>query len=104
MLTFQGRLERCVRLGDLTVSDLARWFDRPRSTVNTWLAGRTPYDHGPSGHRATADLALLEQAIRARVGFPVPVGLTWRLRAKHLQDHRDAFKRDAGVSPLRAAR
>ena len=47
---FSKRLVRAAKVTDMTCSDLARWFDRPRATVNTWLKGRTPW--GPQQKRA----------------------------------------------------
>lgn len=103
MTSFSERIGRCVKRGDLTVSDLARWFDRPRATVNTWLRGRTPY--GPSGRKALADLEALERAIDERGGaFPIPVALTWQERIAYLSEHRDGGKRHNRVSPVRPSR
>lgn len=43
MVSFQGRLKKCMRNGNLRVADLARWFDRPYTTVREWvLHGREP--------------------------------------------------------------
>lgn len=42
-MTFQGRLKRCMRRKDLRVADIARWFDRPYTTVREWVVhGRDP--------------------------------------------------------------
>ena len=87
--TFQARLRDTLAAGNLTVSDLARWFDRPRPTVKTWV------DEGcePSGppldiEHAHALLGLLEQMIKRRQGFPVPIGLSSQKRIQHLQGIR----------------
>lgn len=64
---FQQRLRRCVERGNLTVSDLARWFDRPYATVRSWLAaGREPSGGPVTVRRAQSRLEALEQAVRDR--------------------------------------
>ncbi len=66
MSPFQKRLRRVMRDGDLTISDLRNWFERPYHTVRSWIAyGRTP--HGPSGRQALHDLQNLEELINRRV-------------------------------------
>ena len=35
-----SRLKTVMRLGNLTVADLARWFERPDPTVRGWVKGR----------------------------------------------------------------
>jgi hypothetical protein len=101
MRTFTERLVRCAKFGDLTPSDLARWFDRPRATVNTWLNGRTP--SGPSGRVAEHDLDLLEVMVRNKIGFPVPATLSWRDRINHVRGQRNVAERHARVPDLRPA-
>jgi hypothetical protein len=86
--TFQGRLQACQRAGNLTVSDLARWFDRARPTVRTWVEsgiepGRSPADI----EHAHALLGLLEVLIHKKKGFPVP-RLSPQKRIEHLQHIR----------------
>lgn len=85
----------------MTPSDLARWFRRPRSTVNTWLQGRIPW--GPMGRRALASLQLLEWAIKYNQGLPVPDTTSSTERPTYVQDTRDAAERYCGVPPVRAA-
>lgn len=42
-MTFQARLKKVMREGNLRVADLARWFDRRHSTIRGWVIdGRTP--------------------------------------------------------------
>lgn len=100
-MSFSARLSTCMERGDLTVSDLQRWFDRPRATVNTWVNGRTPY--GPSGRAALDDLKLLEWTIRKRRGLPIPKKLSQRTRADYIRGTRDAAIRDNRVPAVRAA-
>ncbi len=66
--TFQKRLTAVMRRGNLTVSDLARWFRRPVPTVRCWThRGFVPrQDLG-------AILDPLERLVRNRNGFPVPL-------------------------------
>ena len=86
---FQARLQRALAAGNLTTSDLARWFDRPRATVRTWVEnGKEPSGPPLDVAHANALLDLLEQMIKHRKGFPVPVGLTTSKRLQHLQNIR----------------
>lgn len=100
-MTFSDRLAACKRAGDLTGSDLARWFGRPRATVNTWVNGRTPF--GPSARTAEKRLALLESSIAKKNGFPVPPDLTWIAREKYIRGLRDAAERNTRVPVMRTA-
>lgn len=50
-MTFQRRLKTCMRRRNMRVADVARWFDRPYTTVREWvLAGRQP-DGTPADKR-----------------------------------------------------
>lgn len=43
MASFQSRLKKCMRAGNLRVADLARWFEVPYTTIREWvLHGREP--------------------------------------------------------------
>lgn len=99
--SFSERLTWCMEKGDLTISDLSRWFDRPRATVNTWVNGRTPF--GPSGRLATHHLGLLEEAVRSRHFFPVPEELSWRDRMVFIRGRRNDAERHTRVPNLRTA-
>lgn len=69
--SFKNRLDTVLEAGNLRVADLARWFDRPYSTVNSWMLGHEPM--GPPGDvREVMDaLVRLEAAIIARE-LPLP--------------------------------
>ena len=86
MASFQARLKNVMATGNLTVADLARWFDRPYPTVNSWVR-----DGGNVGG-ATLDTAYvygrldkLERMIHKRQGFPVP-RLTRQKRIEYLAE------------------
>lgn len=65
MRTFQQRLRRCVEHGNLTVSDLARWFGRPYATVRDWLVnGREPIGGPVTVRNAWDRLGTLETEVR----------------------------------------
>lgn len=86
--TFQQRLQACQRGGNLTVSDLARWFDRPHPTVRSWvLQGFEPSGAPLDVEHAHQMLGLLEMLIRRKKGFPVP-RLPPRKRIEHLSHIR----------------
>lgn len=93
MNTFQERLEHAMAVGNLTVADLARWFEVPYQTVRGW----TKDGHEPSGGPIDcafvyAKTAKLERAIRKKDGLPLP-RLTGESRRIALISARDrAFK------------
>src|SRR5262249_3210791 len=65
-VTFQERLQRCCDRGDLTVADLARWFDRPARTVRSWLTQGWEPGGGPVPRRRMEDrLSRLETVVRS---------------------------------------
>ena len=87
---FQQRLKACVRGGNLTVADLARWFDRPYPTVRTWLQDGIAPGGGPiDKEHAESMLGLLETLIKQKRGFPVP-RMAPRQRIEHLAEIRIA--------------
>jgi hypothetical protein len=102
MADFTTRLARCAKVTGMTTSDLARWFDRPRATVNTWLKGRTPW--GPQAKRAEKHLALLEYSVKERKDYyPVPDSLNWTDREKYVRGMRDDAGRNYSVPDMRAS-
>lgn len=70
--SFKARLGGCLRDGNLTIADLARWFDRPYQTVRTWAEGVVPGGGPIDREHALSMLELLETLIRQKRGFPVP--------------------------------
>ena len=65
-MTFQQRLQRCRERGNLTVADLARWFDRPYATVRSWLnEGWEPGDGPVTRRRMEGRLGRLEEVVRS---------------------------------------
>ena len=62
-----------MKVGNLRIADLARWFDRPHATVSTWVKeGRQPSGGPTDVEHFHALLNLLEQLISKKKGFPVP--------------------------------
>jgi hypothetical protein len=99
---FTRELRACRDKADMTISDLAIWFDRPWATVKTWVNdARTPA--GPAARDARIMLDLLKVAIRHSPGLPVPARMSWRDRTAHVRGIRDAARRNARLSPMRAA-
>lgn len=73
MAAFQARLKHVLRDGNLTVADLARWFDRPDPTVRGWVHQGIGLGGTPADARQLLDcLADLEARVGRRKGFPVP--------------------------------
>ncbi len=72
-MTFQQRLRKCMASGNLTVADLARWFDRPDPTMRSWVEQGVEPAGGPlDAAFAHATLEKLEKAIAKNSKFPVP--------------------------------
>ena len=100
MKTFSARLVACKEKGALNDSDLARWFQRPRATVNTWVNGRVPFLSTASAEKW---LVLLEWSIAQRkIYWPVPDSYSWAEREKHVRGMRDDAERNCRVPDMRA--
>lgn len=85
---FAQRLLACQRGGNLTVADLARWFDRPYQTVRSWIEGGSEPGGGPlDREHAHGSLASLEGLIRKKKGFPMP-RMSPKDRGKYLEGIR----------------
>ena len=98
---FSNRLNLCMLKGGFTVSDLMRWFDRPRATVNTWVEGREPF--GPQAKRAQHRLKLLEWSLRVRAGYyPIDDDLSWADREQKVRGMLDDAERYYSVPDVRA--
>ncbi len=100
MPSFKSRLLAAKEGGDLTVADLAHWFDAPFATAHYWVytAGPELLPRGPRGRAIMQRLKQLEWALRHEIGFPVPPMLSQRARPRHIKDTRDAI--DARVPGL----
>jgi len=72
-MTFQARLRKCMQNGNLTIADLARWFERTHPTVGSWVRDGSEPGGGPQDAiDVMADLDRLEKLIAASSKFPVP--------------------------------
>lgn len=101
MLTVQARLRRAMQTGSLTVADLSTWFARDYHTVHGWVEkGRQPW--GPNGDQSLQLLGLLEQAIKQKRGFPVPVSLSPSERRRHMRLARERL--NGAVPKTRSAK
>ena len=86
MPSFQTRLQQAMWKANLTVADLARWFDRPHATVRGWVVNGTGVGGAP-GDVAAIELHLrrLEALANKKKGpFPVP-RLSPRERIEYLR-------------------
>jgi hypothetical protein len=84
---------------DLTASDLAVWFARPRSTVRTWLAN----ERTPKTGRVLDECARRLKLLRSTRALPVPYAVMKFERLAYVKrafDHAD----NAGVSARNSAR
>jgi hypothetical protein len=62
---FSTRLQRTRHAANLTVAELARWFDRPDPTVRAWVSGAASPGGPPLDiAHAQAMLGLLESLVR----------------------------------------
>lgn len=86
--SLQIRLRACQDRGNLTLSDMARWFGRPIPTVRGWVERGAKPGGGPIDKDHVEQLlGLLETLIRKRKGFPVP-RMAPDARVVYLQDIR----------------
>ncbi len=83
--TFGQRLAACQRDGNLTVADLARWFERPYPTLRSWVENGIEPGGGPIDKQHAANLlGKLESLVKNKKGFPIP-RLPPSERIEHLQ-------------------
>lgn len=85
--TFQQRLGRLLKQGNLTVADLARWFEKPHATVRGWVRGGNLGLPPMDAAYVEAQLGLLEQRLKKRRGLPVP-RMSARARSTYMKDLR----------------
>lgn len=79
-MSISARLQRVLRDGNLTVADLARWFDRPYPTVDGWVKkGLMPRGGPQDSKQVLIKLGRLETLIK-RKKLPVPVMPSGRRR------------------------
>lgn len=88
--SFQKRLLRCQRDGNLNVADLSRWFDRSYQTVRYWVENDgEPYGTPQDLAHVFRLLDRLEKLIGQRKGFPMPP-IAQSRRIEHLLKIRQA--------------
>jgi hypothetical protein len=87
------RLQAAMRGGNLTLSDLARWFDRPYPTVRQWTLGNNQPRWAPLNDAIDIEkrLAALEKLIKANKKLPVP-----RLSPQDRIEYMEELQHDAG--------
>jgi hypothetical protein len=90
---FAARLKKVLAEGNLTIADLARWFNRPHPTVAGWVkGGRVGRELAPlDAAYVTAQLVQLERRLAKKDGLPVPVGVSARKRKQYF----DGLRRNA---------
>jgi hypothetical protein len=77
-----------MKSGNLTVADLARWFERPDPTMRSWVEQGVEPGGGPiDAALARATLDKLEKLIARNSKFPVP-RLSPRKRIAYLRELR----------------
>lgn len=93
MATFQQRLKKAMRGGNLRIADLARWLDRPHATVSCWVNdGAQPTGAVLDVEHAEAMLTLLEVLVKNAQGFPVPLMSSRNRKAYLVELRRDVME------------
>ena len=89
--TFKTRLDNILLRGNLRVSDLARWFDRPHPTVNGWVKRGLNPSGGPADvDHAYSMMGLLEALLKVKhCGLPVPQGMSPKHRKMYVMKIRN---------------
>jgi len=94
------RLVAAWKKSELSIADMAVWFNAQRRTMETWLHGVQP--HSCRHSQIEASLELLEKAIAKGVHFPVPLSVTQYKRKSYILKVRDAVSRR--ISKSRSAK
>lgn len=72
MMNIGARLRQAMTNGNLTVADLARWFDRPDPTVRGWANGRKVRGPEQDLKEIRRRLLWLEALNNEKKSLPVP--------------------------------
>lgn len=69
----QARLQKILRAGNLTLTDLAFWLGHPYQTVRGWVEkGREPSGPPMDVQHVKSILVLTETMLEKKQGLPVP--------------------------------
>lgn len=84
-MNISKRLTVCLHKGNLTVADLARWFERPDPTVRGWVKGGSV--GGPSGDKKDIEQRLrkMETLLELKKRLPIP-RMSQRDRAAYIEE------------------
>ena len=90
-MSYRERLQAAIKLGGLSISELAHWLEVPRPSLQAWLRETTPRPNT----RAKIDrkLAQLERAISGCTAPFVPDRYTLRQRRTYLVNQKARFRR-----------
>jgi hypothetical protein len=88
--TFQERLLGCLKGGNLTVADLARWFNKPHPTVRGWTNGFEPRGTSSDVDFVFTMLTTLETLVRKRFKLPIAPNVRRADRIKQIDELRRA--------------
>lgn len=86
--SFGTRLQTCLRVGGLRISDIAVWFDRDYHTVRFWVQN----DSTPKNEAAMEGmLCALEKAVTGDKRFPFPLSFHPVKRKEKLRQIRNEY-------------
>jgi hypothetical protein len=85
MKSFSQRLGICLRKGQMTMGDLRWWFDRSYATTASWVKDTRRPRNTARGAEAWRRLEMLEKAIAAQKGFPVPHTISLLARPRYIE-------------------
>lgn len=86
-MSLTKRLVNGWKKSELSISDMAVWFNAQRRTMETWLHGVQP--HSCRHSQILLSLELLEKAIAEKSHFPVPLSVTQYQRKNYILKVRD---------------
>lgn len=87
-MKINDRFIKCQEKAAFTITDMGVWFDVQRRTMETWINGVVP---NRCRHRQlTSGLDALEQAIREKRNFPIPLSVTQYQRKDYILKVRNA--------------
>jgi hypothetical protein len=86
-MNVSARLRAIMRDGNLTIADLARWFERPHPTVRGWVHGGDVGGAQLDREAINVQLGKLEVMLKKQKGLPIP-RLSPSKRIEYLEELR----------------
>ena len=90
-MNYEAKLKAAMKLGGLSITELAHWLEVPRPSLQGWLVGTTPQRN--TCDRIDRKLAQLQRAVSGCAYPFIPDTYTQRQRRNYLVNQKARFRR-----------